>query len=75
MIDAEVLLVLTLQNLWRLLTFEELLACIFLEKRIMLDRLVEVVEHQHEDRLYLLFRVAGIMGKSRILLKSVKVSI
>lgn len=50
------------------LTFEEFLAGILLEECFMLhDRLVEVVNHELEDRLDLLFRIASIMGQGGIL--------
>lgn len=49
-------------------TFKEFLAGILLEECFMLhDRLVEVVNHELEDRLDLLFRIASIMGQGGIL--------
>lgn len=49
-------------------TFKELLAGILLEECFMLhDWLVEVINHELEDGLDLLFRIACIMGQSGIL--------
>lgn len=49
-------------------TFEEFLAGILLEECFMLhNRLVEIINHELEDRLDLLFRVASIVRQGSIL--------
>ncbi len=51
----------------RLLTLHELLAGILLEEGFMHDGTSEVVDHELEDGLELLFSVSCIVGNSRIL--------
>lgn len=49
-------------------TFKELFAGILLEECFMLhDWLVEIVNHELEDRLDLLFGIASIVGQGGIL--------
>ena len=48
-------------------TFEELLAGILLEECFVGHGFMEVVNHELEDRLNLLFRVASIMRQGGIL--------
>jgi hypothetical protein len=48
-------------------TLEEFLASVLAEEGVMLDGTVEVVDHELEDGLNLLFGVAGVNGKSGIL--------
>lgn len=56
----------------RQFTLEELLACVFTEEGVMLDRAREVVDHELEDRLNILLGVTSVRGEGRILLISVK---
>jgi len=51
----------------RRLTFEELLACIFLEERFMCDRTCQVVNHELEDGLDLFLIVTSIVSQCRVL--------
>ena len=48
-------------------TLQELLASILAEEGIVLDGSVEVVDHELEDRLNLLFCVASVDGKRSVL--------
>lgn len=49
------------------LTLEELLASVLLEERVVLDRAVEVVDHEQQNWLNLLLRVASVVGESGVL--------
>jgi hypothetical protein len=49
------------------LTFQELLACIFLEECFVSNRTVEIVKHKFENGLDLLFRIIGEMGQGGVL--------
>ena len=46
----------------RLPTLEEFLASILLEERVMLDRAMQVIQHQNKDGLNLLLSIASVMG-------------
>ena len=48
-------------------TFQEFLACIFLEESLVGNWLTKIVDHELEDWLNLFFRIAGIMCESSIL--------
>lgn len=48
-------------------TLQELLAGVLAEEGVVLDRTVEVVDHELEDGLDLLLGVASVGGKSSIL--------
>lgn len=50
-------------------TLQELLASILAEEGIVLDGSVEIVDHELEDRLNLLFCVASVDGKGSVLEK------
>lgn len=49
-----------------MLTLQELLASILLEESLVLNRSVQVVDHQLEDGKDLLLSITSILGKSRI---------
>lgn len=49
------------------LTFEELLACVFLEERFMCDRTCQVVNHELEDWSDLFLIVTSIVSQCCIL--------
>ena len=49
------------------LTFEELLAGVFLEKGFVGYGADEVFKHEQEDRLDLVLGIAGVFCKSRVL--------
>ena len=50
-----------------LFTFEELLASVFLEEGFMCDGTDQVFEHEQEDGLYLLLRVARVLCECSVL--------
>jgi hypothetical protein len=53
------------------LTFEELLACVFLEEGFMCDRACQVVNHELEDGLNLFLVVTSIVSQCRVLFELV----
>jgi hypothetical protein len=53
------------------LTFEELLACVFLEEGFMCDRTCQVVDHELEDGLDLFLIITSIVSQCRVLIKLV----
>jgi len=50
-----------------MLTLEELLASVLLEERLVHDRAREIIDHEQEDRLDLLLRVASVVCNSCVL--------
>ena len=53
------------------LTFEELLACVFLKEGFMCDRTCQVVNHELEDGLDLFLVVTSIVSQRRVLFELV----
>jgi hypothetical protein len=48
-------------------TLEELLARVFFEEGVMLDRTIEIVQHEQEDRFDLIFGIPSVVREGRVL--------
>ena len=66
-IEAKGLLAQAALSVGSVLTFEEPLACIFLEEGFMGDWASQIVDHESEDRLNFFLAVPGIMSKGCVL--------
>ena len=53
-----------------MLTFQELLACVFLEESLMSDRSLKVVDHEIEDWSDVILRIPSKLSQSCVLQES-----
>lgn len=67
MIDAVHRLAIALSKHVTVLTFEKLLACVFLKQSLVGDWCFEIADHKIKHRQDLFLGIAGELGESRVL--------